>query len=285
MRNVLKLTLFVAATLLGPSASWATLVNGTTSPYYLDNAVTREIYVVQGMHVINSFPWAYSPRCISNFCEGTLAVTNVVSTNAFASFYGSYTAGQYTLSGTPTGTNWSSTPPLSGEAYNWFLDGTSDGSHNYAVEYLNPNGTQNVITTDLNWQHPAMLFTVSGAAPEDYLGTTCDPNNNSIWISGWNTDVIADYSMTGTLLSSFATGLNVMGALAFDPADGTLWFNHERSNELFQYSTSGALLQSGTLGLPNIDAYFGGEFAEPVPSDVPEPATLFLLGTGTLASA
>lgn len=69
MRNVLKITLLAAATLLGAPSSWATPFTGPTSPYYLDDWSTQEIYVVQGTSVINSFPWAYGPPC-SNYCEG-----------------------------------------------------------------------------------------------------------------------------------------------------------------------------------------------------------------------
>ena len=94
--------------------------------------------------------------------------------------------------------------------------------------------------------------------------------------------MIAQYSLTGTLLSKFSTGINSTGhfALAFDPADGTLWFNN-CCNLFYQYSISGVLLQSGEIsnGLPD-GGLLAGEFAEPVPSAVPAPASLPLLATG-----
>jgi hypothetical protein len=125
--------LFAATTVLGAPYSWATPVfTGPTSPYYVDNFNDHTIYVVQGTGVINSFHWAYGSGC--TYCEGSLAVTNVVSTNSFGNDYGSGTEGQYTLSGTPTGKSWPTTPPLTREAYNAFYDGTSDGTHNYTVE-------------------------------------------------------------------------------------------------------------------------------------------------------
>jgi hypothetical protein len=78
----------------------------------------------------------------------------VVSTNSFGNFWGSGTGGRYTLGSTPTGTSWPTTPPLAGQTYNIFYDGTSDGSHNYTVDQYNGN----VTATDLNWQHPSVLF-------------------------------------------------------------------------------------------------------------------------------
>jgi hypothetical protein len=100
----------LAFVLFASPSSWAAFT-GPTSPYYLDDYTNQEIYVVQGTSVVNSFPWAYGPGC-SQSCEGNLAVTNVVSTNWFGSGINGPAglAGQYTLSGTPTGTSWTNTP-------------------------------------------------------------------------------------------------------------------------------------------------------------------------------
>jgi hypothetical protein len=124
---------FAVTTVFGAPYSWATPVfTGPTSPYYIDNFNDHTIYVVQGTSVINSFPWAYHGS--GYYSEGSLGVTNVVSTNNFGKAYGSGTGGQYTLAGTPTGKSWHTTPPLTGETSNLFYDGTSDGTHNYTVE-------------------------------------------------------------------------------------------------------------------------------------------------------
>ena len=171
------------------------------------------------------------------------------------------------MNGTSTGTSWSGTPLLPGETGNAFYDGTSDGNQNYTVEYLSVTdaglSTPNVIATDLNWQNPVALFSIPGAHALDYLGIAYDPTNDSLWLSGYNTDVIADYSLTGTLLSSFSTGTGAQSifALGLDPADETLWFSLDQTNMLYQYSRSGVLLQNGLAGLPRC-CYFSGDFAE-----------------------
>jgi hypothetical protein len=64
----------------------------TDEPYYIDNFNDHTIYVVQGTSVIRSFPWAYGPPCA--YCEESLAVTNVVSTNSFGKSWGCGTGGQ-----------------------------------------------------------------------------------------------------------------------------------------------------------------------------------------------
>jgi hypothetical protein len=282
--RILQAACVALAPCLAAADAHAAPFTGPTSPYYLDNYVTQMIYVVQGTSVINSFSWAYSAGNSASYNEANLAVTNVVTTNGFGSNYGApATAGQYTLSGTPTGVAHiaQSTPGFNSE--NTF-DGTSDGRRNYTVQYFGVDGsgnhTEDVIQTDANWQHPTVLFSVQsspGATGED-LGITYDPTNNSLWISGYETTRISDYSLSGTLLSSFDTGqLYTLVALGLDHADNTLWISEGESNTLEQWSKTGVLLQRGIpSGLPAGD-YLAGDFAT---TAAPEPASLALFGVG-----
>jgi len=263
------------------TAAQATTFTGPTSPYYLDDYSNQTIYVVRGARVIYSFPLTYG----TGNQEGNLAIANgVVITNGSGSDYPPLgPAGQYTLGGTPTGVGHiaQATPGFTNEQQ---LDGTSDGRYNYTVQFFDSQGSVNVIRTSLNWQSPTVLFSVPSAPA--FLGVAYDPANNSLWLSGWLEDTISDYSLSGTLLSSFDTGVITMDALGFDPADDTLWFTTAESNELWQFSTSGALLQHAVPnGLPSATSalsahYLAGDFAL-----VPEPSSLALLGAGVAGLA
>ena len=263
---------------IGPATA-APVFTGPTSAYYLDayGSSHSTIYVVQGASVIRSFTTSYGS---SPYAEGNLAVSNVVTTNGFGSGNGSLgTAGQYSLTGTPTGVSHvaQATPTYTNEQT---FDGTSDGTHNYTVQFTATQGGGAVIQTGANWQNPAVLFSVAGYG--SYLGIAYDARNNSLWFSGYNVTTIADYSLSGRLLSSFDTGQSNMTALGYDAADDTLWFSSGTGSTLNQFSTAGGLLQQGTpSGLP-AGTFYAGDFATVATGSTPapEPASMLVLGAG-----
>ncbi len=181
---------------------------------------------------------------------------------------------QFTLAGTSTGV-----------AYNkpgnfLFYDGTTDGAHNYAVDY----NTGGVYSMALDWSSPALLFfTGDGDGSDD--GITYDAQNNSIWVANLGPRRITDYSLAGTALSTFDVGPQIAG-LAFDPTDGTLWGNSTTGNRLFQFSTAGTVLSSGLItGVSSNGQIRGLEFAEGASVGAPEPTTLITSLAGMLVAA
>ncbi|MBS1707810.1 MAG: hypothetical protein JSS65_03710 [Armatimonadetes bacterium] len=147
-------------------------------------------------------------------------------------------------------------------------DGTSDGSYNYSIDYT----TGDVLRFDRNWASPTVVF---NAAPQ-MVGAgwiTMDTSDGSFWLSQWGgPDLVQHRSSTGTLLSSFNSGVLGSAGLAFDRIDGTLWMGDYNLN-LYQFDQAGNLLQTQAWGGKLTGQWYGMEF-ETTP--VPEPGTLAL---------
>jgi hypothetical protein len=236
---------------------------GPTSTLYLTYSQAgtfNNIVVVHG-NSVTSFAEAYGPPE-----EVPIAVWGDVRTaGAFPGWHG----GQYSLAGTPTGTVYPMTS-IASSAY----DSTTDGSHNYLLDY----DYSIVYQTARDFTNPLALFTSN----DPYnVGITYDAANNSLWIAGFGaTTVVTDYSMNGTIITSFDTGNYSNGALALDPADHTLWLVDGSTGNLDQYSTAGVLLSTG----PYVGYTLGGEFdLGATPS--PEPGSLVMFGSGILGLA
>jgi hypothetical protein len=273
----------VLAALFSAAATAQSTFTGPISPYYLSAYNSQTIYVVQGNAVIDTFPWASS----NTYSSGMIAVSSFVESRGFGEMPNA--GAEYTLAGVPTGALNPYVLPA-GIASEVAYDGASDGQHNYYVQYygIDTGGayTENVYQTGLNWQNPAFLFSVQSSSGEqgEYLGIAYDSLNNSLWITGWQSGVVNDYSLSGTLLSSFPINTpGYLGALAYDRADNTLWGSYNEANSLYQYSTAGVLLQAGTpTGLVEGN-YLGGDMSTGSGSGVPEPATTVLVVAGLAA--
>jgi len=237
------------------------------SPYYLTGGNVSKVFVIQNGSVVSTIP------TVTVSTSGAYEYPIAVYASTFRtsnSVPGSGNGYEYTLSGTPTGASYSLTSPI-GSAW----DSTTDGSHNYLVDFS--GGT--VYQTGLDFSNPVALF--GGLGPSAYLGITYDPTNNSLWVSGWSTNQVIDFSMSGTQLSSFAAAptSGLLTSLALEPTTGTLWMGTQNTGVLYQYSKSGVLLQTITVpALLNLDI-LGGEFSF---TAIPEPAPLALLSVGVL---
>ena len=169
-------------------------------------------------------------------------------------------------------------------------DGTTDGQFNYAIDH-NGNGFNQVFRFDLNWANPVPLFnTMQGRGQ----GITYDAETNTLWTTGGPmipNGPIQQYSMTGTLLSSFentTAGINgslgIALGIAWDPADDTLWISDSESSKIHQFSKMGILLASIDVGLVNTEPQgqpntilYGMEFSitgDAPGTVIPEPTTV-----------
>ena len=241
------------------TATWAA---GPISQYCLSAGDQATNWVVQDAAVVTSWAQRISP-------EYPVAVGTTVR----AVGYGPGDPGtEYTLAGVQTGVTY-----VSGLVAGDMYDGASDGVYNYGMIY----GTGEVIRFDLDWSNPVVLFNLG--ATSAYLGITYDPTNNSLWIGGWSSATISNYTLAGALISSFAAPTSSITSLALDPADNTLWFGSQNTQGTFyQYSKAGVQLSTETYPSLVSQNTLGGEFsAEPlVAVDVPTlgPIGIAVLG-------
>jgi len=249
---------------LGCAAFLPILHAGPISVYYVTAGDETTNWALQGSGVVNS--WT------QNFTGGggeyAIAVPGSIRTLGNGNSGDQGPGSDYTLGGTFTGTTYNY--PVGGPL---FYDGTSDGTNNYAVDF----STGNVYQTSSVWTSPVILFTSAGN-----LGITYDNTNNSLWISDWSgTGTIRDYSLAGTLLSSFTTPFGDVTSLAMDYADNTLWMGSQTTEGTFyQYSRTGVQLSTQVYGALVTQNTLGGEFAI---TAVPEPATFGMLGLALTA--
>ena len=152
-------------------------------------------------------------------------------------------------------------------------DGTSDGFYNYSVNY----STGDVLQFDRNWASPTVLFNAWGTLP-DAGWITMNATDGSFWLSEWGgPDRVEHRSSTGTLISSFNTGITGAAGLALDPVDGTLWTS-DGTSTLYQFSPAGVLLQSASYSM--FGSFYGMEFET---TTAPEPTTFSALLIGAMA--
>jgi hypothetical protein len=156
-------------------------------------------------------------------------------------------------------------------------DGTTDGSYNYAIAW----GSGAVYQFSTDWASPTYLFSAA-PAPGGLRagGITYDSSDNTFWLSEDRGGNVWNYSKSGTLLSSFDTGLLIDWNLALNPEDDSLWFGTASGTSLYQFSKTGTLLGSYTPSGYGATAFYSGEFSLYQSPAVPEPSTLAIFGIG-----
>ena len=261
-------SIVLAIALLAAFCSQAQAASGPTSTLYIMNYGEFNSGNSTGLDIIvGNTVTSYNTNYLIDI---DIAVYGDVRTQG----YSDTTQGdRFDLSGTPL----SGGPYTNNVADSQLHDGTSDGNYNYSVDYV----TGDLLQFDRNWASPTVLFNVTGTLPgAGYI--TMDLTDGSFWISQWGgPDAVNHYTSTGSLLSSFNSGLTANFGLALDPVDGTLWMA-DNSYNLYQFDQAGNPLQSLNYSSVSAGGWYGMEFDTQI---VPEPSTLALTAIGTTVLA
>lgn len=210
-----------------------------TSEYFMFSGDQATFSVVQGGVVLRT--WGVAPGTAQ--FQYPLAIRDTIRTmGANAGDIGA----EYDLFGKDLGVRYVHPP---GPIRCW--DGTTDGTYNYSIDTAG-----GVYRFDLDWSNPVFLFDAGSTGALAY-----DPTNDSLWVGQFSTTTVMNYTLTGTVLSSFATGHDKNMALALDHADDTLWLHDRNAQGTFeQWTKAGTRL--ARIAVPGMQGQnaLAGEF-------------------------
>lgn len=251
------------------------LVSAQSTPFYITDGDAHKLYVVQNGALQATYTTPSAPIFETNtFLAYPLAVGATILLGGRDNDGGV----EMTTGGVLTG----NTFPAAG-GYTEMLDGTTDGSHNYA----GVDSDEIVLRTDTHWQNAAQLFSV----PFEPVGIAFDSKNGHLFLTDFSTNVY-EYDLAGNQINTFdvsgTTGDVELASLAYEASTDTLWTDPNGSGTIYQFSTSGQPL--ATLVIPGFAPRnnWGGEM--PVSSrrttivDTPTLSTIgFIALAGLLA--
>jgi hypothetical protein len=260
-------TMNLGAAIVAVGAGAASAQTGTM--YLLGNqngGGTSNTYVIQGGALVNTF----SRNTASESCPAINGTIRTYGTSPGQS------GAEYDLLGAPQGPTY----PNNGQGD--FYDGTTDGTHNYGMQYS--SGT--VWQFDTSWGSPQALFTTQNSD----IGLTWDSGSNTLWAAGFGGNGIRQYSMGGSLVATIPIQGNPNGTqinLAYDYSDNTLWTatytGGGGTSHLQQYDpVNGNLIQEFDISSPSIGGSLGAEFNL---ASIPAPGAGAILGIGGLIAA
>jgi hypothetical protein len=181
------------------------------------------------------------------------------------------TANEYTLAGISTG----NTVALPASLPSQFLDGATDGIHNYSLAWTGSSSVD-VYSANADWSNLSVLFnTGTLSLTSDVMGITYDAASGNLWLSSMTN--VYQITLAGVVVSQFALSSTERGGLAYQASTDTLWYVPNNSIlPVEQYSKTGTLLQSLTVDGRSGNVW-GAEFQA-----IPEPSTHALLALGAV---
>jgi hypothetical protein len=257
-------------TLASGLALTASVAQAQATPYYILNGDGQTGFIVQGGTLQSTFA--------NPFFSGA----GVLQRSAYSLYFEgtdfrvASRDGRATRDHNAAGAIISAEMPNAPQNVDQLLDGTTDGTFTYAARCC--AATNGIYRGGMNFDGMSLFFSIAGGAS----GVTYASSTGSVWAIDFN-GVLREISSGGVLLNTYSTGVSRGAALAYEASTNSLWFARNSSGQIYNYNLSGGLIATHNVaGLSG--NFWGGEMPNAGFSEVPEPGTFILLGSGLLGA-